>query len=105
MLSKNIYKRKLENETYMRIRNRFLLGWGSYRSKLSNWRKGLFKGGNSGGKKPFRPFFGREDKTTPGIKYWIYPCPNCKQEIRVPGNRGKIAIRCPKCGTEFIKDS
>ncbi len=33
----------------------------------------------------------------------IFKCPNCGQKTRVPRGKGKIAIRCPKCGTEFIK--
>lgn len=33
----------------------------------------------------------------------VFKCPNCKQKIRVPKNKGKIAISCPKCRTEFIK--
>ena len=37
--------------------------------------------------------------------YHIYKCPNCKQKLRVPRGRGRIAIRCRKCGTEFIKKS
>ena len=35
--------------------------------------------------------------------YKYYRCPTCRQTLRVPRKRGKIRIRCPKCGTEFIK--
>ena len=30
-------------------------------------------------------------------------CPNCKQTVRVPRGRGKICIRCPKCGEKFTR--
>ncbi len=32
-----------------------------------------------------------------------FRCPSCKQTVRVPRKRGKISIRCPKCGERFVK--
>lgn len=37
--------------------------------------------------------------------YRIYVCPKCRQKIRIPKGKGKIRIRCPRCGHEFIKRS
>jgi len=32
-----------------------------------------------------------------------FKCPKCRQSVRVPRNKGKIAITCPKCRERFIK--
>ena len=32
-----------------------------------------------------------------------FRCPRCSQTVRVPRHRGKISIRCPKCGERFVK--
>lgn len=45
-----------------------------------------------------------KEKAIAGRKeYKIYKCPKCGQKIRVPRHKGKIAIRCRKCGEEFIR--
>ena len=38
-------------------------------------------------------------------RYKIFSCPGCKQKIRIPRNHGKVSIRCPKCGHDFIKNT
>ena len=32
-----------------------------------------------------------------------FNCPRCRQVVRVPRGKGKIAITCPKCREKFIK--
>ena len=32
-----------------------------------------------------------------------YNCPTCRQRVRVPRGKGKIAITCPKCREKFIR--
>ena len=32
-----------------------------------------------------------------------FDCPRCRQPVRVPRGKGKIAITCPKCREKFIK--
>lgn len=76
MLSKNIYKRALENQTYLEKTARIRM---QGNKKIRQWKT---------------------LKT-----HHIYKCSNCKQKIRVPRGKGRISIRCPKCNNEFIKKS
>lgn len=32
-----------------------------------------------------------------------FDCPKCRQSVRVPRHKGKIAITCPKCKEKFIR--
>ena len=34
-----------------------------------------------------------------------FKCPKCRQSIRVPKGKGRIAITCPKCRERFIKNT
>lgn len=76
MFSRNIQKRYQENCRYYRLTN------------------------------GIRDFFRKQKSYSVQRKtHHIYKCPQCKQKIRVPRGKGRIAIRCRKCGTEFIKNS
>lgn len=74
MFSKKINKRFSENYRFIRIKNKLLA--------------------------PFKKFISRsKQKKT----HKFFKCPSCKTTVRVPKNKGKIKITCPKCGEKFIK--
>ena len=72
--SRNITRRSQENNAYIRLH--FQVS-----ERLKGWR------------------FHLEERR----RYKIFSCPGCKQKIRIPRNHGKVSIRCPKCGHDFIK--
>ncbi len=74
MFSRQIARRTAENQKYLKLE------W-KLRAKLQKQKQSL-----------------AQRRT-----HRIYKCPNCRQKIRVPRNRGRIAISCRKCGTEFIR--
>jgi len=76
IFSKNRAKRAQENAAYMQRYNQ-VKGWFKGQRRIADQRK----------------------------DYRIYNCPSCNQKIRVPKGKGKIEIRCPKCGTTFVKKS
>jgi len=109
MFSRNIYKRQQENTKYFQISGR-IKSWFSYKlpgvkrffENLGyNIRQFLFKSSNA-----TKTWFRKLRFTINQRKvYHIYKCPTCDQKIRIPRGKGKIEIRCPKCGQTFIKKS
>jgi len=73
--SKNFAARSKENQQFLKLWNPVKRKYYSIKKKLS-------------------------DKT-----HRYYKCPKCKTEIRVPKNKGKIRITCPKCKDQFIKNT
>lgn len=76
MMSKNTYKRSLENSKYLQ-----------YEYKVKHWFSGVK--------------WNLQQRKT----HHIYRCPSCRQKIRIPRGKGRIEIRCPKCSQTFIKKS
>ena len=74
MYSKNIMKRKQERDAYLR-RTQPLRDWQALQKRKFNDRK----------------------------THKFYRCSQCKTSLRVPKGKGKIKIRCPKCGAEIVK--
>lgn len=35
------------------------------------------------------------------MDYNVISCPNCKSRLRVPKDKGKIKVTCPKCSSQF----
>lgn len=36
-------------------------------------------------------------------EYVYFVCGTCKQVIRLPKGKNKVSVRCPKCGTTYVK--
>ena len=76
MLSRDVYKRRSENESYLRRKQQLL---SRLRVIKERWKQ-------------------RKD-------YKFFTCPSCKAVMRVPRGRGKIRIVCHKCGNTFTGKS
>lgn len=74
LLSKNVYKRRAENEAFLKIkRNSAVFGW--FRLCINRFK--------------YR-------------KTHIYTkCPQCRRMLRLPRVSGNHGVRCPGCGNNF----
>ena len=73
MFSKNIQKRREENEKFLRL-----------------WA-------------PYSAFFSKKASQFRDKEHKYYNCPGCSRTLRVPKGKGKIEISCPHCGRKFKK--
>lgn len=39
------------------------------------------------------------------VDHRLTPCENCGAKMRVPINKGKIKVTCPKCGHQFSRET
>lgn len=76
IFSKNIPKRYAENQKYLAMTMKLRQNFEKKKSELKQRRV-----------------------------YHIYKCPGCGQKMRIPKGKGRIEVRCPKCGTIFEKKS
>ncbi len=76
MYSKNIAKRRIENDR-----------WLSLTAPLRRDSKQLVT------------------RLREGNTYRFYKCPKCRQTLRVPRGKGKIRITCKSCGEQFVRKS
>lgn len=76
ILSKNHFKCSVQNQKYLRLKNKVTGRIKMYRDIIKQ-------------RKIHR----------------IYKCPNCKQRLRIPKGKGKVEITCPKCSAKFKKRS
>lgn len=74
MISRNIPKRRSENDKYLRY-------WWPIKQKIKKWFSKV-----------------KSHKT-----HKFFKCPSCKNALRVPRGKGKLQITCPKCGERFFK--
>ena len=74
MFSRNIERRRREND-------RFLRYWWPVRQRV----RGCFS------------------RLKERKNYRFFRCPGCHNTLRLPKDKGRIQITCPKCGERFIK--
>lgn len=74
MFSRNIAQRQKENMAFMNVVNK-IKSW-YYRNKARGQQRKYYK---------------------------IFKCPNCALKLRVPRGKGKVSIKCSRCGNKIIR--
>ena len=74
MLSRNINRRRAENDKFIRY-------WWPIRTRIKKVT----------------------EKVKQRRTHKFFKCPKCKNTLRVPRGKGKLQVTCPKCGERFFR--
>ena len=74
MFSKNIEKRRRENLVLLRLVN-----------NAKTW------------------YYRINTRRQQAKQYKVFKCPQCGQKLRVPRGKGKVSIKCSKCGHKLLR--
>lgn len=91
-LSKNITKRSKEQQALINLFRRI---W--------DYIQGIFKTFSRSANTTTRKYKQYKNKRSQRSMYTFVKCPNCKKGLRLPKNKGKLKVTCPKCKETFIK--
>lgn len=72
MFSRRTEKRRIENQAYLKIKNRIVTEFRGMKSRFSQRKQ-----------------------------YKFFRCKKCRAYLRVPRGKGKVSIRCSRCGNQF----
>lgn len=88
VFSRNLYQREKENQAFLRLWDKVRGVFGGAVSRTS----GRFNMSDT-------PDLAGRMKDFPSKKYT--ECPHCHATLRVPRQKGKHTVRCPRCGQRF----
>lgn len=74
MFSRQIDKRRKENFAFMNLVNKVKTWY--YKTKAKSSQRRLYK---------------------------VFKCTQCSQKLRVPRGKGKVSIKCSKCGNKMMR--
>ncbi len=93
MFSRNIPQREKENRIYKDLTGGFSKKSLPFRESMAEWWKNIRSIKLTGGKKTY------------GLKANLFKCPGCGINVKVPANKGRVMVTCPKCGKIFERMS
>lgn len=74
MFSRSVEKRRKENFAFMSVVNKVKTWY--YKTRTNARQRKLYK---------------------------VFKCPQCSQKLRVPRGKGKVSIKCSKCGNRMMR--